>query len=506
MSTARSRRFARRASTDARLSRSGGREGRQPWRTTLSVVVVLLVIATVVWMNRREVVVTTREAVAAGAVPVHYRDAKASTWFCPGVPGNDAAISGTLIIANSNDVPVGGTITRYLVDAPPIRQRFAVAARSNLEVDALAGASSPFVAALVESQGAALVVEQRTSHRAGDAVALCASSPAASWYLADGFTGADSIEHVVITNPSLDSAILDVVFVTTAGERSPQSLKGMVIPPESVRVLEMASLDARNEVVLAVNVSATVGRVVVGRSQHYLGRGRLGYTMSLGASAVSDRWYFADAEKGENVRDEFVIFNPFRDDQQLTFIVSPNDGSAIEPLVVTAPGRRVTTFAPSSLGSLGAGEFSVVVSASMSDGTTAPGVVVERVATRQQDKSTATSIVLGASSPWTSWVAVSGAISGVAGSLRVFNPGALPATFRIAYLGPAGEVPIVGYEEVVLAPGASTSVALGVETDDRLVSIGSDEPIVVQRRISRGTRQSLTGAAPLVMVTTRGVG
>ncbi|MGA1764409.1 MAG: DUF5719 family protein, partial [Ilumatobacteraceae bacterium] len=397
------------------------------------------------------------------SVPEFRRDAKASTWFCPGVIGNDASVGGSLVIANAGETPVGGTITRFLVDGAARKQRFAVPARSRLEVDALGDLSSPFVSALVESQGAAVAVEQRTTHRAGDAVASCASAPAGTWYLADGFTGSDSIDNVVVTNPSLDSAILDVTFVTSLGERSPQSLKGVVIPPESVRVFDLASLDARNEAIAAVSVRATVGRVVVGRSQHYLGRGRLGYTMTLASSLASNRWYFADGDKTTGVNEEFVIFNPSMSDQQLTFIVASDDGSAIDP----------------------------------SDA----GVVIERIATREQGRSTATAALLGAPFASRAWVAPGGVAIDVNDSLRVFNPGSQPATFRVAYLGPAGEVSVTGYEEVSLAPGASASVQLGAETLARSVSVLANEPVVVQRRVSRGDRQPINGVAPLVAVT-----
>ncbi|MFM2181127.1 MAG: hypothetical protein RIR54_421, partial [Actinomycetota bacterium] len=263
-------------------------------RRAVVVAVVIASIAGLVAVARRSPAPVDSAVVVRQVVPEFRASAKASTWFCPGVPGNDDSISGLLVISNSGEAPVGGTITRFALDGAARRQRFAVPARSTLEIDANVGLDSQFVSALVESQGAAVAVEQRTVHRAGNAVAACASSPAGTWYLADGFTGADSLEKVVVTNPSLDSAILDVSFVTAVGERSPQSLKGVVIPPESVRVFDMAALDARNEATIAVTVKATVGRVVVGRSQHYLGRGRLGYTMVLAASGTSDRWYFAD--------------------------------------------------------------------------------------------------------------------------------------------------------------------------------------------------------------------
>lgn len=479
-------------------------------RTRQLVVLAIAVsaVAGLVALERRTVDPSTLNAATRATSPEFRRDAKASTWFCPGVIGNDDQVSGLLVISNFAEVPVGGTITRFVVDGVARQQRFAVPARSTLEVDALAGLKSGFVSALVESQGAALVVEQLTVHRAGNAVASCASTPSGTWFLADGFTGADSIDQIVVTNPSLDSAILDVSFVTAIGERNPQSLKGLVVPPESVRVFDLAGLDARNEVIAAVAVRATVGRVVVGRSQHYLGRGRLGYTMSLAASATSTRWFFADGEKSASVNEEYVIYNPSATDQQLTFILADDQGVAIDPVTVTAPGRRVTKFAPSGLSALLDGRYSAIISATSSvDQSASAGasagefVVIERVTTRQEEKSTASAVLLGAPSASRAWVATSGVAIGVADALRVFNPGSLPATFRVSYLGPAGDVSITGYEEVLLAPGASASVLLGAETASTAVSVTSNEPIVVQRRIDRGPKQPINGAAPLTVMT-----
>lgn len=477
-------------------------------RTRQLVVLAIAVSAVggLVALERRAVDPSLLTAVSRATSPEFRRDAKASAWFCPGVIGNDDQVSGLLVISNFAEVPVGGTITRFVVDGAARQQRFAVPARSTLKVDALAGVKSGFVSALVESQGVALVVEQHTVHRAGNAVSLCASTPSGTWFLADGFTGADSIDQIVVTNPSLDSAILDVSFVTAIGERNPQSLKGVVVPPESVRVFDLAGLDARNEVIAAVAVRATVGRVVVGRSQHYLGRGRLGYTMSLAASATSNRWYFADGEKSANVNEEYVIYNSSTIDQQLTFILADDRGVAIEPVSVTAPGRRVTKFAPSGLSALPDGRYSAIVSATSSvdqgaNASAGESVVIERVATRQENKSTASTVMLGAPSASRAWVAASGVAIGVADALRVFNPGSLPATFRVSYLGPAGDLSITGYEEVLLEPGASASVLLGPETASTAVSVTSNEPIVVQRRIDRGAKQPINGAAPLTVMT-----
>lgn len=471
------------------------------------VAVVLLIVACiagVVALDRRSLDPVASAIAQRSAVPEFRADGKASTWFCPGVPGRDESIAGRVVISNAGESPVGGTITRFALDGVARRERFAVPARSALELDATAGIDSSFVSALVESQGSSIVVEQRTTHRAGDAVVPCASSPSDTWYLADGFTGADSIEQVVVTNPSLDSAILDVAFVTALGERSPQSLKGVVIPPESLRVFDMATLDARNEATVAVSVRSTVGRVVVGRSQHYLGRGRLGYTMALAASGTSTRWYFADGEKEEGTSEEFVIFNPLQNDQLLTFIVADDDGVPLDPLTVTAPARRVTKFAPAGLGALSNGRYSTVVTATGLSEAAPAGIVVERVTTRQSGKSTASAVMLGVPNPARRWIAPSGVALDAPDSLRIFNPGSVPTLIRISSLGPAGDVPIPGYEEVSLAPGGGASIGLSGAVASATVSVTSTEPVVVQRRVSRGAQQPILGAAPLIVTVVDG--
>ncbi|MDP4929871.1 MAG: hypothetical protein NWQ79_02730, partial [Ilumatobacteraceae bacterium] len=153
-------------------------------RTRQFVVLAIAVSAVggLVALERRSVDPSSLNAATRATSPEFRRDAKASTWFCPGVIGNDEQVSGLLVISNFGEVPVGGTITRFVVDGVARQQRFAVPARSTLEVDALAGVKSGFVSALVESRGTAVVVEHLTVHRAGNAVSPCASRPSGTWF------------------------------------------------------------------------------------------------------------------------------------------------------------------------------------------------------------------------------------------------------------------------------------------------------------------------------------
>ena len=87
-------------------------------RTRQLVVLAIAVsaIAGLVALERRTVDPSLLNAATRATSPEFRRDAKASTWFCPGVIGNDDQVSGLLVISNFAEVPVGGTITRFMVD------------------------------------------------------------------------------------------------------------------------------------------------------------------------------------------------------------------------------------------------------------------------------------------------------------------------------------------------------------------------------------------------------
>jgi hypothetical protein len=438
----------------------------------------------------------------AAVVPQYRSGAVARAWFCPGVPGRDRSITGEIVVTNPADNPIGGSLTRFSVDGTARSERFTVGGRSTQRLDARGNVASRFVSTLVEVDATDAIVEQRTFHRAGNAVAQCAVAPAASWFVADGFSGADSAFDIVITNPALDSAIIDVSFTTAAGERSPQALKGFVVPGRSVRVLDATDLDARNETILAVSVRSTVGRVVVGRSQHYLGRGRLGYTMALAAAGGSARWYFASGEKGEGVDETFVVFNPGNDDAKVTLIITPTsrDVEAPDPIELTAPARRVTTYSTAQLASLRAGRYGVIISATSVLGDASRAVVVERVTTRRVDATTVTSVLLATIAPSTQWLAAAGAASTVESGLIIFNPGGEPATVSVSALGPAGDVAVTGYESIVIAPSSAANVTLPADIEGRALRITAGSPVVVERAIARGGTLRGVATAPMLPV------
>jgi hypothetical protein len=282
------------------------------------------------------------------------------TWFCPGVPATgEEGVGGEIVVSNSGDVEMRATVSLLGDPGTSVQRSIAVAPWSRSVVDVDEALNSRIVAAVVEIDGGGGVVEQRAVHPAGDAVAACANSTSASWYLADGFTVDASGNQLVLTNPHQDPAIVDIGFATVAGSRSPPAFQGFPVPARSVQVIDLAEAGARSEPLLAVRVEATRGRLVVGRAQHFLGGGRGGFTMSLASPALRDQWWFADGDKGPGVSERFSLYNPTDDDVDVDVIFLGIDADPqVDPIVV--PARQVVAFEPGEVATLPEGPHAVV--------------------------------------------------------------------------------------------------------------------------------------------------
>lgn len=430
------------------------------------------------------------------AVPIIGAESRLTTsWYCPGVPSNDLGITGEIVVSNSSDSDISGTITFFSDIQLPVLRAISVPALSSISVDAIAGSDSTFVSAMVEINGGIGSVEQLIFHPAGDSVALCANSPASEWFFADGFTGADSIEQIVLTNPYSDSTVVDISFVTLETKREPANLQGFVLLPQSVTILAMAEQGARNEKVVAVSVRASSGRLVAGRSQHYLGQGRLGYSMSLGASLTSAQWWFPDGEKDPNISEQLVIFNPGETDRTLSvvFITSGQATSSLEPATITAPAGRVVTLNTASLPSLPSGRYGILVATvevptDLGAFGSPDQIVVEQVINRSDGNTVGTSVVLGmpATAASTTWVAVSGTTAGLEDTIVVLNTTSNEATISVQSVGPAGAVALSGLEAVALPESGFVLITVPIGLPSGELIFRATSPVIVQRLLSRG--------------------
>lgn len=410
-----------------------------------------------------------------------------SAWFCAGVPIGGAQLGGSAIVANPSEVTLTGKITIF-TDAPDVAAvavPFEVPARGTMvfDLDQLQPNGS-FVSSMVEIYGGGGFVEQRADSASGSAVSPCSNSTSSTWYFADGYTVEGSKEQLVITNPFPSAAIVNIREATSTESRTPQILQSLQVKPNSVLVISQDLL-AKRELVLAITVTSTRGRVVVGRAQEYLTSvGRAGFTMTLGAPSLGEQFYFADGEVAPNVIERYSVYNASDTVAivNVTFLGLDPSLGFINPEPLTVPAGKVVSLIAGDVG-VPAGRHGAVFSTE-----TQGSILVERAITRQTGDTVATTVVMGAPPSFASsrWSMAIGTDLAVDNILVVLNATGSPGTVTVKTLGAGGEVPVPGMEAIDLPAGGV--ITIGVSDPTALghpLIVESTQRIFVERLLPR---------------------
>lgn len=417
------------------------------------------------------------------------------SWFCPGVPvtGEDG-VGGEVVISNRDDEEIVGRFSVFGPDGLQTTQSITVEPWSQAVIDVGEHATAAFASVVVEIDGGRGFVEQVARHPAGDSVAACASNTSAEWFFADGFTVDGSVETLLLTNPYEDAAVVDLAFATTSGEASPAAFQGYTIPAQTMETITIAELGARDEEVIAVRVAAQRGRFVLGRAQHYLGGGRLGYDVSLAAPALRDQFWFADGETGPGITETFAIYNPTDADVDVdvVFLGLPLDAGFTDVPTIPVPARGVAVFDPAELGEEGGTALPDGRHATVFSTLSEPRIVVERVLTRPAGNSVATSVLVGAPPRSDGYVASQwhlgiGPSEPTDDALVVYNIDNVDGTVSISAVGPAGPTQVDSLTDISIEAGAVLTIDL-VDPDviGRELIIESTNRVFVERSLPRG--------------------
>lgn len=414
-------------------------------------------------------------------------DTVSVTWYCGGTSAlgqsESGEYGGEVVLTNTTDTTSLGTVTVFSIDQEPLAIAVDVQPRSQTVVDLDEALTASYVSAMVEVDRSEISVEQISRHPAGDVVSTCTATTSDSWFVADGFTAEGSDMRVLVTNPYSTAAIVDVEISTGAGPRTPDQLQGYVVPPRSLRVLNMEDAGFRDEPVVAVNVRATTGRIVVAKDQHYLGGGRLGHVTSLASPAVSDEWWFADGRLGDGVTERLVIFNPTENDVEADVVVLGVRAleTDYEAASLTVPSREVVTFDVAGIPAIGEGSHALLVTA-----LAGPSLVVERVITEPAGQSVVTSTMLGLQGEalTSEWFASLTTSDGDGTAFVILNVSPDPTTIDVSSFGPGGPEPIAELTGVALEANERREISLG-GVAGRPISIVASDAIVVERLLER---------------------
>lgn len=480
-------------------------------RRRIPALVVLVVALVAVWVTSRDRLDAqppTFSVSASGWMP--YAPAATGlteTWFCPGVPASGAdGVEGEIVIANREESRMIGTVLVMNDDGESRRLDLAVDGWATSIVDLDATLPSSMVGAVVEVEGGGAVVEQRAIHPAGDSVSPCSNTTSDQWYLADGFTVDGSLDQLVLTNPYDQRIVVNIEFATREGPRRPNSYRGLTVPARSIRVIDLGApgAGAQSEPVLAVSVEASRGRLVVGRSQHFLGGGRLGTQVTVGSPAVRDQWWFVGGEIGDGVTERYSIYNPTEEDVEVDpiFVAVP---TAVQADPIEVPAGEVRTFDPTTVvddagaPALGDGRYAVVFST-----LAAQSVVVERATTQTIGDDIATTVIAGAPPRQdgyvaTEWHLAAGPSEPVEDGLFVYNADNAAGTVSVFAVGRSGPVPVEGLQDLEIDAASQLSIDLTDElVVDRELIVTSTNRVFVQRSTptGRGATRTFSWAVP----------
>lgn len=410
-----------------------------------------------------------------------------SAWFCAGIPIGGPQLGGAAIVVNPSEVALTGKITTFTdaAEGTAVSVAFEVPSRGTTVFDlGQLQTQGSFVSAMVEIYGGGGFVEQRADSPSGSAVSPCSNSTSSTWYFADGYTVEGSREQLVVTNPFPSDAIINISEATSTESRQPAILQSLLVKANSVLVISQDLL-AKRELVLAVTVESTRGRVVVGRAQEYLTSvGRAGFTMTLGAPSLGDQFYFADGEVAPNVIERYSIYNASETEAVVNVAFLGLDPAAgfVNPDPLTVPAGNVVSLIADDVG-VPAGRHGAVFS------TETPGsILVERAITRQTDDTVATTVVMGSPPSFAStrWSMAIGTDLAVENILVVLNATGSQGTVTVKTLGAGGEVPVPGMEAIDLPAGGV--ITIGVSDPTALghpLVVESTQRIFVERLLPR---------------------
>jgi hypothetical protein len=421
-----------------------------------------------------------------------------NNYFCPGVPAKGDN-GGKVVVTNPTDGAISGQVYVYQPEGDPIVVPVDVAARQQQTVDVGAMSDAQYLGAMVELNGYGAGVDQTAVAATGSSLTPCTNAPSEHWYFADGTT-VDGVDYdLILTNPYPDTASVRLTFATATGERTPPQFDGFVIPPHSVRFVDVDGAGARQEEQLSVSVDSLRGRVVAGRYESFSAGSRRGLSVALGAPIGSTTWNFADGETGEGITETYTLYNPTDRPVDAQLTVYPAATTAVPPQtsVTVAPGTA-TVVNLATIDGVPAGRHSVIVQVNSDDAGAA--IVAERALTKPAPGGAGgvfTTVVLGTMITSPRWWAMLGVPAPTEAALVVANATGTKSAVTVSAVGPGGVVPIPKLSHLPL-PAAGV-ITIDLTTDDvlnRPILVQADDDNVAIAVEQRYPRSGTGGALP----------
>lgn len=423
-----------------------------------------------------------------------------SVWFCPGgsAPGGVAEVGLDLINVGSSPATAIVTGVRSGSGAEPRDQieSIDVGERRLVRLADLV-ADSAWMGAVVEVTAGDLLVEQAYVGANTDSDrAPCHLSTSRRWVVPSGATRVaerGETQTILVLNPFLDDAVLDVHFDADVGV---DSLSGVVAPARRV-----TAIDVTDAVTVAGRVSSVIeviaGQVAVTRVQTVDDETQLGLSVTPGSPELAPVWFLPIVHRDAR-RDVITVVNPSETEEAKVDLEIIADGTiTFDPIELTLRPGRVVTVDLADEARLEGLETMSVVARSLPDAGEAfgPPVAVMNesfLPFGDGPQVSNLSATVGSAVAAARWMA---AIENDEGGLILFNPGDGIVTATVSELVDGEPTMVV---EVELGGGRRAEVAAEAFTTERpLVVVEAPAPVVVGREFAGLSVHAQLMAIPL---------
>jgi Tol biopolymer transport system component len=407
-----------------------------------------------------------------------------SFYFAEGYTGE--GFQEYLCLGNPNDEGTFAVITYMFPDGSTQEQQVGLEAKSRatVNVNAVVGADKQ-VSARVDCD-LAIVAErpmyfEYQGQWTGGHDVVGASSPADTWYFAEGYTGSGFDEWICVLNPGDATANLTFRFQTQ--EEGEKAVTGFSVPAHSRQSFKANDLLEGGSYQTSLALESTQP-VVAERPMYfnYQGTGGWGWTGGhcvMGASELATDYYFAEGTTRGGFEEWLTIQNPGLAEINVHATYFLGSGTPIEMDHPVPPARRSTIYVPLQVGT----DQDVSVRLTSTQHFLAERPMYFNYQGMGAWGWTGGHCVIGATESSTDWFFAEGYTgSGFEEWLCIQNPGANDATLNVTYYPEGGAAPITREHKV--AANSRYTIPVNVDAGaDLAISAGisSDQPIICER-------------------------
>ena len=249
--------------------------------------------------------------------------------------------------------------------------------RSTLCINNVPGLANTDVSTVVECTSGDGIIAERSMYfdyygRDGGHNAPGVPSPSNTWYLAEGYTGGHFDTYNLIQNPNDRAAVVEATYMLENGATIKKTYN---VKPKSRYTVHVDAISGLENAGFSTTMVSTNGVGIIAEHALYFdynGAGLDDGSSSVGVTAPSDKWYFAEGYTGGRFDTYVLIENPESRAAEVKVTFNTPAGGAVDKTYTLKPHSRYTIHVDEVPG-LGDTEVATTVQS-----TNGVGVVAER--------------------------------------------------------------------------------------------------------------------------------